>query len=193
MISWRERIIMNFRTVSRTMARLGYAAVRLPLAVLDDHVVARYWDERARLRVGFERFLGSVDEVASWLLAGAGVPAESVQAGAGQAGAGQAGPGEAGGPAREEQASKVEIIFTLPGEVQAGSVALCGEFNGWSAHDIRLERGGDGCWRAGVALEPGRTYRYRYLLDGERWENAWQADRYVPNPYGSTDSVVVVE
>ncbi|MFI5065563.1 MAG: isoamylase early set domain-containing protein [Streptosporangiales bacterium] len=188
MISWRERIIMNFLTVSRAMARLGYAAVRLPLAVLDDHVVARYWDERAPLRVGFERFLGAADEVAGWLLAGADVPAESVQAGAGQDAAGQA-----GGPAREQQASKVKIIFTLPGEVQASSVALCGEFNGWSAHDIRLERGGDGCWRAGVALEPGRTYRYWYLLDGERWENAWQADRYVPNPYGSTDSVVVVE
>ena len=72
-------------------------------------------------------------------------------------------------------------------------MALCGEFNGWSAQDIRLERGGDGCWRATVALEPGRSYRYRYLLDGERWENAWQADRYVPNPYGSTDSVVIVE
>ena len=196
---------MNFRTVSRAMARLGYAAVRRPLTVLDDHVVARYWDARAPLRVGFRRFLGSVDEVAGWLLllAGADVPAESAQAGAGQAGAGEGGagqggagqavPGEAGGPARQERADKVEIIFTLPGEVQASSVALCGEFNGWSAHDIRLERGGDGCWRAGVALEPGHSYRYRYLLDGERWENAWQADRYVPNPYGSTDSVVVVE
>ena len=186
---------MNLLTVSRAMARLGYAAVRRPLTVLDDHVVARYWDERAPLRVGFERFLGSVDEVAAWLLqlAGADVPAGSAQAGAGEAGAGQAGPGEAAGPAPVERASKVEIIFTLPGEVQASSVALCGEFNGWSAHDIRLERGGDGCWRAGVALEPGRSYRYRYLLDGERWENAWQADRYVPNPYGSTDSVVVVD
>jgi hypothetical protein len=161
MISWREQIIMNFRTVSRAMGRLGYAVVRLPLAVLDDHVVARYWDERAPFRAGFERFLGSMDEVAGRLL--------------------------------EQRASTVEIIFTLPGEVQASSVALCGEFNGWSAHDIRLERGGDGSWRAGVALEPGHSYRYRYLLDGERWENAWQADRYVPNPYGSTDSVVVVD
>jgi 1,4-alpha-glucan branching enzyme len=71
-------------------------------------------------------------------------------------------------------------------------VALCAEINNWSAQDIRLERGGDGTWRATVALQPGRSYRYRYLLDGERWENAWQADRYVPNPYSTTDSVVVV-
>ena len=72
-------------------------------------------------------------------------------------------------------------------------MALCGEFNQWSAENIRLERGSDGCWRATVALEPGHSYRYRYLLDGERWENAWQADRYVPSSYGGHDSVILVE
>ena len=87
----------------------------------------------------------------------------------------------------------VEVTFTLPADVQADSVALCGEFNAWSADDIKLERDGDGSWQAIVALEPGHSYRYRFLLDGQRWENAWQADRYEPNPYGSDDSVVVVE
>ena len=51
----------------------------------------------------------------------------------------------------------------------------------------------DGSWQATVALEPGRSYRYRYLLDGQRWENDQQADRYEPNPLGTVDSVVVVE
>ncbi len=55
---------MNFFTVPRALARLGYAAVRLPLAVLDDRVVAHYWDERAPFRRGFDRVLGSMDEVA---------------------------------------------------------------------------------------------------------------------------------
>ena len=59
--------------------------------------------------------------------------------------------------------------------------------------NVKLERDGDGSWQATVALGPGRTYRYRYLLDGQRWENAWLADGYVPNPYGSDDSLVVVE
>jgi hypothetical protein len=100
-------------------------------------------------------------------------------------------PGSSAGP--PARASTIDVRFTLPAEVQAGTVALCGQFNNWSAQDIWLERGGDGSWQATVALEPGRSYRYRYLLDGERWENAWQADRYVPNSHGSTDSVVVVE
>jgi 1,4-alpha-glucan branching enzyme len=87
----------------------------------------------------------------------------------------------------------VDVTFTLPADVPAGTVALCGEFNEWSADDIRLARGSDGSWRATVPLEPGRSYRYRYLLDGQRWENDRRADRYVPNPLGSTDSVIVVE
>ena len=94
---------------------------------------------------------------------------------------------------RAVKARTVNVTFTLPADVQASSVALCGEFNDWSAGNINLERDDDGSWRATVALKPGRSYRYRYLLDGERWENAWQADVYVPNPYGSDDSVILVE
>jgi hypothetical protein len=86
----------------------------------------------------------------------------------------------------------VDVTFTLPAEIHAQTVALCGEFNDWSADDIRLERGSDGTWRTTVALEPGRSYRYRYLIDGQRWENGQQADHYEPNPYGSVDSVIVV-
>jgi 1,4-alpha-glucan branching enzyme len=85
------------------------------------------------------------------------------------------------------------VIFTLPAVVQAESVALCGDFNDWSADATPLELGSDGYWRVAVALEPGRSYRYRYLINGKRWENAWDADGYVPNAYGGTDSVVVVE
>lgn len=95
--------------------------------------------------------------------------------------------------AKSDKTGTLEVVFTLPGDVQADKVALCGEFNDWSREDIALEQDNDGSWHAVVALEPGRSYRYRYLIDGEHWENAWQADAYVPNPYGSEDSVIVVE
>lgn len=86
----------------------------------------------------------------------------------------------------------VDVTFSLPAEIAADLVSLCGEFNGWSTDAQQLQRNGDNAWEATLALEPG-TYRYRYLLDGYRWENAWQADGYAPNPYGSDDSIVVVE
>jgi len=95
-------------------------------------------------------------------------------------------------PAAPATVRTVDVTFTLPGEVGAGHVALCGDFNNWTAGNIALNRGGDGSWQTTVPLKPGHSYHYRYLLDGERWENAWQADRYEPNPFGSTNSVVIV-
>jgi hypothetical protein len=236
---------MDSTDAPRDMAKQQYAAVRRSLTVFEERVVARYWDEDELVRVGFERFLGSLDWFAGWLLddneisrrgqAMMGRPGYPASAGE-QETPGKAGDDqqkqedkqqvrdEADGPVtarqahattEEEQAgraatehaaeqpatpdkpaakaSTVDVTFTLPAEVHAGSVALCGEFNQWSVDDIQLERGGDGTWQATVALEPGHSYRYRYLLDGERWENAWHADRYVPNPYGSADSIIIVE
>ena len=72
-------------------------------------------------------------------------------------------------------------------------VALCGDFNNWDTGPIPLIRDTHGPWQVTVPLAPGTSYRYRYLLDGERWENAWDADRYEPNPYGSDNSVVMVD
>ena len=41
-----------------------------------------------------------------------------------------------------------------------------------------------------VDLEAGQAYRFRYLLDGQRWDNDWAADAYQPNDFGGDDSVV---
>jgi Carbohydrate-binding module 48 (Isoamylase N-terminal domain) len=311
--------MIDLTTVPRILAKLEYSAVRLPIAYLDECVLALYWDEDAPPRSDVRYFLGSLDEVAGWLLAddeiarrgetllrrtrapeppgapGAGTPrASTPQAGTPRAGepttgepttgeppageppraappeawsageatdattatagpdardqvredtagqvqedtagqaqedtAGQAQEDTAGqaqedtaGQAQEDTAGQVQedtagqvqedtagqaqedtsataaravsVAFTLPADVDAHSVALCGDFNDWSAEATALERGDDGTWQVSIPLEPGRSYRYRYVLDGERWENG-QADRYEPNPYGGVDSVIVVE
>ena len=96
-------------------------------------------------------------------------------------------------PARRTTKPKtIEVTFRLPAAVEANSVALCGDFNAWSTGDIPLDRDDDGCWQATVALRSGFEYRYKYLIDGQRWENAWEADGYVANPFGSEDSLIVV-
>ena len=41
-----------------------------------------------------------------------------------------------------------------------------------------------------MELAAGRRWRFRYLLDGARWENDWAADDYVANEFGGEDSVV---
>jgi 1,4-alpha-glucan branching enzyme len=92
---------------------------------------------------------------------------------------------------RTMKAGTVDVAFSLSADVQADTVGRCGEFNEWSPEAVQPQREDDGIWLATVALEPWHAHRYRYLLDGG-WENAWGAEWYVPNPYGSDDSVVVV-
>ncbi len=36
----------------------------------------------------------------------------------------------------------------------------------------------------------GERHAFRYLLDSERWENDRNADGYIPNIYGSNDSII---
>jgi 1,4-alpha-glucan branching enzyme len=89
-----------------------------------------------------------------------------------------------------EKLGTVEVTFELTPAVVAGSAAVVGDFNDWSVDADPMERGDDGAFRRTIELELGRQYRFRYVIDGERWVNAWDADDYVPNDYGGDDSVV---
>jgi 1,4-alpha-glucan branching enzyme len=72
----------------------------------------------------------------------------------------------------------------------ASTVMLVGEFNEWSTTSTPMQRiDGTDDFVAQVELEPGRRYRYKFLVDGERWENDPSADDYVANEYGGHDSV----
>ena len=84
------------------------------------------------------------------------------------------------------------VTFALPADVHAQSAALVGEFNDWSADAHPLKRRKDGSFSVALSLKPGQQYRFRYLLDGARWENDGQADSYAPNEFGAEDSVLQV-
>lgn len=86
----------------------------------------------------------------------------------------------------------VQVTFRMPPLEGVSELHLCGDFNGWNTTAVPLARQADGSWTATLVLESGKSYRYRFC-DGEgRWHNDWQADAYVPNDFGSEDSVVVV-
>lgn len=84
------------------------------------------------------------------------------------------------------------VTFSMPQEVGAEKVFLVGDFNDWDPGSHTLKGGKKSDYKITISLKPGQTYHYRYLIDGERWENDWQADEYVSNPYGTEDSVVAV-
>ncbi len=91
---------------------------------------------------------------------------------------------------RFKKENVVKVTFVLPPEVAAETIHLVGEFNDWqTSHAMRRQK--DGGWRITLDLEPGRGYQFRYLVDGHKWLNEPRADKYVPNPYGGQNAVVV--
>jgi 1,4-alpha-glucan branching enzyme len=87
-----------------------------------------------------------------------------------------------------------KVTFTLPRQVAglANTAYLVGDFNDWNVNATPMKRLKNGAFAATLALRRNTEYQFRYLLDGERWENDWKADKYVPNAYGSENSVIVV-
>jgi hypothetical protein len=50
-------------SVTRTLLAAEYAAMRLPLTLLESRVVTKYLPEESRFRLGFEKSLGSLDSI----------------------------------------------------------------------------------------------------------------------------------
>jgi len=82
------------------------------------------------------------------------------------------------------------VTFTLDPRVGGQTAAVCGDWNDWSADTDIMHRDAEGGFSLTIRLQAGRAYRFRYLLDGERWDNDWAADAYVANSFGGDDSVV---
>ncbi len=85
-----------------------------------------------------------------------------------------------------------KVTFELPADYATSKAALLGDFNNWDNTATPLKRRKDGTLYVTVSLEAGREYRFRYLTDDGNWVNDPAADTYVANPFGSTDSVVIV-
>jgi 1,4-alpha-glucan branching enzyme len=85
---------------------------------------------------------------------------------------------------------KADVTFAVDPQVGAQTAAVCGDWNDWSADADVMHRDAGGGFSVTVSLDAGRAYRFRYLLDGHRWDNDWSADAYQPNGFGGDDSVV---
>jgi hypothetical protein len=90
--------------------------------------------------------------------------------------------------------SKCKVTFRLPKEAapEAQHVTIAGDFNNWDTQKTPLRRTKEGDFFVTIDLKTKREYRFRYCIDGSRWENDWQADKYIPNDFGSDDSVLIV-
>ena len=87
---------------------------------------------------------------------------------------------------------KCLVTFELQPNSEVDTAHVCGEFNAWSTTRHPMKRRKDGAFWLSLWVTAGHEYRFRYLLDGERWQNDQTADGYVPNPYGGEDGVLTV-
>lgn len=90
---------------------------------------------------------------------------------------------------------KCKVTFRLPQAAapDAQNVTIAGDFNNWETSAAPMMRLKNGDFKITLSLDSGREFRFRYLIDGARWENDWAADRYARNEFGADDSVVVLK
>ncbi len=87
-----------------------------------------------------------------------------------------------------------KVTFRLPKQAVPGAqiVSIVGDFNNWNVTENQMTKLKNGDFKLTLELPCNKEYRFRYLIDANRWENDWFADKYIPNPFGTDDSVVVI-
>ena len=87
-----------------------------------------------------------------------------------------------------------KVTFRVPAEAarDANTVHIVGDFNSWDIYAVPLQKLRDGTFKVTLELEPNHEYQFRYLIDENTWENDWDADKYVPTPFGNAENSVVV-
>lgn len=92
------------------------------------------------------------------------------------------------------KSSACRVTFMLPREAapEARRVNIVGDFNNWNYSETEMKKLSSGDFKLTLKLPANREYRFKYLIDSRKWENDWCADKYMPNPHGGDDSVVVI-
>ena len=75
----------------------------------------------------------------------------------------------------------------------AKKVFIVGDFNEWSREGNQMRKSKDGEFAITLEFPFGTIYQFRYLVDGLQWENDDAADAYMQSPFGSDNSVVMID
>jgi 1,4-alpha-glucan branching enzyme len=87
-----------------------------------------------------------------------------------------------------------KVTFTYPRQAAASinTAHVVGDFNDWNTAASPMKKLKNGSFAITLTLARAREYQFRYLLDHQRWDNDWAADKYLPNEHGGENSVAVV-
>ncbi|MDH4187070.1 MAG: isoamylase early set domain-containing protein [Nitrospira sp.] len=89
--------------------------------------------------------------------------------------------------ATRQPAAKHAVVFEYF-DPSATVVALVGDFNKWDVKARPLKRDAGGLWKVKVQLEPG-TYQYKFVINGDRWEEDPLNLHRTYNEHGTCNSI----
>jgi serine protease AprX len=84
------------------------------------------------------------------------------------------------------------VVFTYHDD-RARRVELVAEFNDWDPRRGAFDPASGGVWRLALDAPPPGSYRYKLLVNGERWIEDPANGAKEPDPYGGFDSVLRIE
>lgn len=85
--------------------------------------------------------------------------------------------------------NEIEVTFDFCRE-DVTSVSLLADFNDWEPISMKFNKK-EKTFRTKVRLPKEGVFHFRYLLNNLEWENDYEADQYIPNVYGTDNSVVL--
>src|SRR5574344_1279627 len=91
--------------------------------------------------------------------------------------------------------NKVTVTFTIKKAAaqNAAKIDLLCEHNGWQPVAMKAQK--NGTFRGSITVEEGAQaayqYRFKYTFadNSVKYDNDWDAERYVSNPFGGDNSV----
>ncbi len=86
-----------------------------------------------------------------------------------------------------------KVTFTVDPTLVDGAkeVAVLGDFNNWDPSETTMKKVKDGSFTKTIELEVGHDYQFRYLVDGTRWINDTEADKYVHSGVAAEENSIV--
>ena len=91
---------------------------------------------------------------------------------------------------KNKQVAKVTLSLPVKAVPEAKDVKVVGDFTDWNEGLPMKKTKTD--FKVTVDLPINNSYQFRYLIDGQRWENDREADAYINNGVSSEDNSVVV-
>lgn len=86
------------------------------------------------------------------------------------------------------------VTFSYNANVETNTVQVLGDFNEWNAANAPILKKTKNIFSASLDLQTGRTYQFRYLINGNIWDNDHNADAYVNSPFpGIQNSVLTLD